>query len=413
MTSGKTELLRFSTAGSVDDGKSTLIGRLLYDAKSVFEDQLTAAAHSTQKRGREGVDLALLTDGLIAEREQGITIDVAYRYFATLNRDFIIADTPGHEQYTRNMVTGASTADLALVLIDARKGVLPQSRRHYVIAALLGIPSVVVCVNKMDLVDYDEARFNEIETAFRAFSANLPVPHLEFLPVSALHGDNVVSSSGNMPWYGGRPLLSLLETVTIEVPARVGSLRFPVQWVNRPNADLRSYCGVIARGAARPGMEVIVQPSGIKTRVLSVATFDGALMEAFSPLSVAITLEDNIDVSRGDVIAAADDPATVTNEFVADVCWMAEAPLKPLSRYLIKHGTRTVKAVVSAIKNRLDVESLVRSPSETLALNAIGEVAFKLQSQLAYDAYRDSRATGSFIIIDEATNNTVGAGMIS
>jgi sulfate adenylyltransferase subunit 1 len=411
--SGSHELLRFTTAGSVDDGKSTLIGRLLYDSKSIFEDQLQAIKTSTERRGREGVDLALLTDGLTAEREQGITIDVAYRYFATPKRKFIIADTPGHEQYTRNMVTGASTADLALILVDANKGLSDQSRRHAVIADLLGIPHVLVCVNKMDLVGHDEAVFKNIEKEFRAFAAGLKIKDARFVPISALNGDNVVARSESMPWYPGSTVLDVLETVPVaDLSAESGPLRFPVQWVNRPNANFRGYCGAIAGGVARPGQAVTVLPSGKVTRIKSISTFDGELKAAVAPMSVALVLEHEIDVGRGDVIADVGAPPKVASEFLATLCWMTEAPLKSGNRYLIKHGCKTVKAVVKDIRGKIDCNTLQRLPTEELGLNEIAEVAIKSASLIAYDTYADNRRTGSFIVIDETTNNTVGAGMI-
>lgn len=406
------ELLRFSTAGSVDDGKSTLIGRLLFDSKSIFEDQLQAITKSTERRGREGVDLALLTDGLTAEREQGITIDVAYRYFATPKRKFIIADTPGHEQYTRNMVTGASTADVALILVDARKGLLDQSRRHAYIATLLGIKHVLVCVNKMDLVDFSEVTFQAIETDFRAFAKSLQIPDLRFIPLSALEGDNVVAKSSRMPWYAGKTLLEILETIEVALAMDENELRFPVQYVNRPNADFRGYAGVVAGGVVRPGQEVKILPSGKTTRVKTVHTFDGEKSAAAHPLSVTLLLADEIDISRGDVIVAAASAPIVTNVLKAHVCWMVEESLSPRQKIIIKHACKSVKAVVSAIHHRVDINTLATVPTTELGLNDIALVEFKTTTPLVVDPYVKNRQTGSFILIDETTNNTVGAGMI-
>ena len=406
------DILRFSTAGSVDDGKSTLIGRLLYDSKSIFEDQLAAIEKSTQRKGREGVDLSLLTDGLAAEREQGITIDVAYRYFATPKRKFIIADTPGHEQYTRNMVTGASTADLALILIDAQKGLSLQSRRHAFISSLLGIQHILVCVNKMDLVDFSEERFHHIENDFRQFVKSLNIHDLRFVPLSALHGDNVVTKSDKMPWYQGPSVMDVLESIKIRDEDRSASFRFPVQYVNRPHADLRAYCGQVAGGSVCPGDEVLVLPLGKKNRVKSVMTFDGELSEAFHPQSVAITLEQELDISRGDVLVSPENPPQVAKEFSARLCWMHEEPLTLNHKYWLKQGCKTVKVLVPKIEYRFDVNTLETLPVQELALNDIGVVQIKSLTPLVFDSYAQNRQMGCFILIDETTNNTVAAGMI-
>jgi bifunctional enzyme CysN/CysC len=424
------DLLRLSTAGSVDDGKSTLIGRLLYDSKQIFEDQLEHVAQASERRGGEGaLDLALLTDGLRAEREQGITIDVAYRYFATPRRRFIIADCPGHRQYTRNMVTGASTADLAVVLIDARRGVLEQSKRHAFISALLGIPKLVVAVNKMDLVEHSQARFDEVVEEFEGFAPNLRSGgrragdqyQIMYIPLSALNGDNVVEPSRAMDWYQGPALLDLLEQVDVaydhpyDRPAR-----FPVQWVIRPssddpaNRDYRSYAGQLASGALRQGDEVVVLPGGGRTRIAGIDTYDGELEEAVAPMSVALRLEDELDVSRGELICHPERPPLVTRELAADVCWMAEEPLRAGGRYLVKQTTRSATAIVDEIEDLLDVHTLERDPPPAeLALNDIGRVRLRISAPLVFDPYKSNRRTGSFILIDEASNGTVGAGMIS
>ena len=424
------DLLRLSTAGSVDDGKSTLIGRLLYDTKQIFEDQLEHVAEASERRGGEGaLDLALLTDGLRAEREQGITIDVAYRYFATPRRRFIIADCPGHRQYTRNMVTGASTADLAVVLIDARRGVLEQSKRHAFISALLGIPKLVVAVNKMDLVEHSEARFDEVVEEFEGFAPNLrrggrragDQYQIMYIPISALNGDNVVEPSRAMDWYQGPALLDLLAQVDVaydhphDRPAR-----FPVQWVIRPSADdpanrdYRSYAGQLASGALRQGDEVVVLPGGERTRIAGIDTYDGELEEAIAPMSVALRLEDELDVSRGELICHPEDAPLVARELAADVCWMADRPLRAGGRYLMKQTTRSAMASVDAIEDLLDVHTLERDPPPAeLALNDIGRVRLRTSAPLAFDPYKSNRRTGSFILIDEASNGTVGAGMIS
>ncbi len=422
------DLLRISTAGSVDDGKSTLIGRLLYDTKSILQDQLDHVAEASQRRGGEGaLDLALLTDGLRAEREQGITIDVAYRYFATPNRRFIIADCPGHQQYTRNMVTGASTADLAVVLIDARNGVLEQSKRHAFISALLGIPKLVVAVNKMDLVGHSQQRFEEIATEFEGFAPNLRRDgqragqqyEIIYIPISALHGDNVVDRSEAMDWYQGPALLDLLEQVEVaydrphDKPAR-----FPVQWVIRPSSaagasDYRAYAGQLASGALRQGDEVTVLPSGERTRIAGIDTYEGELEEAVAPMSVAIRLQDELDISRGALICHPEQEPLVARELAADVCWMAQRPMQPGGRYLVKQTTRSATAVVDGIEDIVDVHTLERDPPPPqLALNDIARVRLRTSTPLVFDPYKSNRRTGSFIMIDEASNETVGAGMI-
>jgi sulfate adenylyltransferase large subunit len=415
-----TELLRFATAGSVDDGKSTLIGRLLHDAKSILADQLAHVKETSERRGDGELNLALLTDGLRAEREQGITIDVAYRSFQTDKRRFIIADCPGHEQYTRNMVTGASTADLALVLVDARNGLVRQSRRHAAISALLRTPHLVVAVNKMDLVGYDQTVFDAIVADFQAWSTGLDFVEATFVPISALKGDNVVDPSTNMPWYEGPTLLHHLETVQIAGDRDLQNWRFPVQWVVRPqnderHHDYRGYAGQVAGGVLRAGEEVVVLPSGRTSRIAGIDTFDGPLTEAFPPQSVTLLLEDDLDISRGDMIARAGEasPPTVARELDAVVCWMADAPLKAGARYAIKHTTRAVRGIVEAVDWHLDVETLERVDNEDgLALNEIGHVRLRLSGPLAFDPYERNRDTGSFILIDEATNDTVGAGLI-
>ncbi|HEY1358449.1 MAG TPA: sulfate adenylyltransferase subunit CysN [Thermoleophilaceae bacterium] len=411
------ELVRFATAGSVDDGKSTLIGRLLFDTKQIFQDQLEHVEQASQARGDSYVDLALLTDGLRAEREQGITIDVAYRYFHTLKRKFIIADTPGHEQYTRNMVTGASTAEVALVLIDARKGVVEQSRRHAVIASLLRIPHLLVCVNKMDLVDWDEAVYDRISDEFTRWAAKLDVTDITFVPISALHGDNVVERSQNMPWYEGSSLLYYLEHVHVAADRNLIDCRFPVQWVVRPMAeeyhDYRGYAGQVASGVFKVGDEITVQPSGTSSKIAAIETMDGPVEEAVPPLSVTMRLEDDIDVSRGDMICRANNHPTPTKEFEAMVCWLSDRPLQPSGRYRIKHTTRTALAKVDQLRYRMDVNTLHRDEeADSLGLNEIGRLRLRLSAPLLVDEYRRNRGTGSFILIDESTNDTVGAGMI-
>ncbi|MFV0318741.1 MAG: sulfate adenylyltransferase subunit CysN [Microthrixaceae bacterium] len=412
------ELLRFATAGSVDDGKSTLIGRLLHDSKSIFEDQMDAVADASERMGLGETNLALLTDGLRAEREQGITIDVAYRYFATPKRKFIIADTPGHIQYTRNMVTGASTADLAVVLIDVRKGVIEQSRRHAFIASLLRIPHLVVAVNKMDLVDYDEERFEEIVEDFRGFAAKLDIGDLTFIPISALRGDNVVSRSELTPWYEGTSLLHHLETVHISSDRNLIDARFPVQFVVRPHTDehhdYRGYAGTVAGGVLKPGDEVVALPSGFTSRVARIDTMDGPLDEAFAPMSVTVLLEEELDVSRGDMLCRPNNQPTVSQDIDAMVCWLSDAgSLAPRGKFALKHTTRSTRALVKDLQYRLDVNTLHRDEqAEALSLNEIGRVRLRTTQPLFFDEYRRNRETGSFVLIDEATDNTVGAGMI-
>ncbi|GLX08717.1 MULTISPECIES: sulfate adenylyltransferase subunit CysN [Microbispora] len=415
------DILRFATAGSVDDGKSTLIGRLLFDSKAIFEDQLEAVERTSRDRGTEYTDLSLLTDGLRAEREQGITIDVAYRYFATPKRKFIIADTPGHIQYTRNMVTGASTADLAIILIDARKGVLEQSRRHAFLTTLLRVPHLVLAVNKMDLVDYSEARFEEIREEFTAFASKLNASDLTFIPISALHGDNVVSRSENMPWYEGSSLLHHLENVHIASDRNLVDVRFPVQYVIRPHSatsqelhDYRGYAGQVAGGVLKPGDEVLHLPSGLTTTITGIDTFDGPVEEAFAPMSVTLRLGDDIDISRGDMICRPNNQPQAAQEIDAMICWMADGlKLQPRSKLIIKHTTRTARALVRDLHYRLDVNTLHRDESATaLGLNEIGRVSLRTTQPLFVDDYARNRLTGGFILIDEATNGTVGAGMI-
>ncbi|HWG09819.1 MAG TPA: adenylyl-sulfate kinase [Solirubrobacteraceae bacterium] len=411
------DLLRFATAGSVDDGKSTLIGRLLYDSKQVLSDQLAHVEQTSQRMGHDFLDLSLLTDGLRAEREQGITIDVAYRYFATAQRRFIIADTPGHEQYTRNMVTGASTADLAIVLVDARKGVIAQSKRHAFISSLLAIPHVVVCVNKMDLVDYDEAVFEQIVEEFDSFAARLEMSDVTFIPISALHGDNVVERSEKMPWYEGPPLLYHLEHVHIASDRNLIDVRFPVQWVIRPPAssvaDYRAYAGQVAGGVMRAGDEVIVLPGGQRSTIAGIDTFDGPVDEAFPPMSVAVRLADDIDVGRGSTIVRPQNQPTVATRFEALLCWMSERPLDPQRRYLVKHTTRTSMIAGIDVRYRIDVETLHRDGSASLlGLNDLGRVHMELSAPLVFDSYRRNRTTGSLIVVDQATNETVAAGVI-
>jgi bifunctional enzyme CysN/CysC len=411
------ELLRLATAGSVDDGKSTLIGRLLFDSKQVLSDQLAHVEEVSARRGDGYVNLALLTDGLRAEREQGITIDVAYRYFATPRRKFIIADTPGHEQYTRNMVTGASTADLSLVLVDARKGVIEQSKRHAYIAALLRIPHLVVCVNKMDLVDWDEAVFERIAEELDDVLAPLDIQDVTFIPISALLGDNVVERSSRMAWYEGPTLLHHLEHVHIASDRNLADLRFPVQWVVRPQSlehpDYRGYAGQVAGGVLRPGDDVVVLPGGRRSRVAAIDADGGELEEAFPPMSVTVRLEDDLDVGRGDLLARPEDAPAPLRTLEADVCWLSEQPLRAGGRYALKHTTRSARAVVDAIEHRIDVHSLQpRLGAAGLELNDIGRVRLRVSTPLAADPYARNRTTGSFILIDEGTNDTVGAGMV-
>ncbi len=406
------DLLRFTTAGSVDDGKSTLIGRLLFDSQNVYEDQLKAVTKASVNRSAGAIDFSLLTDGLRAEREQGITIDVAYRYFATARRKFIIADTPGHEQYTRNMATGASTAELAIILIDARNGVLPQSRRHAHIATLLGIPNFAIAVNKMDLVGYDEKVFRAIEAEFTAFLARLNAPHGYFLPISALAGDNVVRRSREMPWFDGPSLLEYLETVPVYHRTRSSAFRFPVQRVIRPDQTFRGYAGQIAAGTVRPGDSILAFPSGLRSRVKSIDTFDGPLDEAFAPMSVTLVLEDELDISRGDLIAAAQKVPEVARQFEASVVWMNEAPLDPAKTYLLKHTSQTIPAEVKQVRHRLNVTTLDHEPTDRLELNEIGVLRIETTRAIYFDAYTQNRTTGSFVLIDPDTNATVGAGMV-
>ncbi len=413
------QLLRIATAGSVDDGKSTLIGRLLFDGKSIFEDQLSAVASASAARGHEGPDLALLTDGLRAEREQGITIDVAYRYFATPKRKFIIADTPGHIQYTRNMVTGASTADVALILIDARHGVLEQSRRHAFLATLLGIPHLVLCINKMDLVDFSEDRFNEIREEFAAFASKLEVADLTFIPMSALSGDNVVTHSAAMPWYDGPALLAHLEGLHVASDRNLIDTRMPVQYVIRPQQadfhDFRGYAGTIAGGVFRPGDEVVALPSGFSTTVTNVLGPGGTkLDEAFTGQAVTIELADNIDISRGDMLCRPNNRPISSQDVDAMICWMdSDLSLSTDSTYTILHTTRETRTTVKSLEYRLDINTLHRDEKATsLGLNEIGRVRLRTQKPLHFDPYRRNRDTGGFILIDEATNRTVAAGMI-
>ncbi len=406
------DLLRFTTAGSVDDGKSTLIGRLLYDSQNVYEDQLKAVTKASVNRSAGPIDFSLLTDGLRAEREQGITIDVAYRYFATARRKFIIADTPGHEEYTRNMATGASTADLAVILIDARNGVLPQSRRHAFIAARLGIPNFAIAVNKMDLVDYGEQAFRAIEAEFREFLSRLNARHVYFLPISALAGDNVVQRSRKMAWFNGPSLLEYLETVPVHDRLRGKAFRFPVQRVVRPDDNFRGYAGQIASGTVRPGDAIVAFPSGQRSRVKSIETFDGTLDQAVAPMSITLTLADDLDISRGDMLASSQTVPDVGRRFDASVVWLSQQPLDLTKTYLLKQTTQTVTAQVKAVRHCVNVTSLEHEPAERLEMNAIGELRIEAGRPIYFDAYAQNRATGSFILIDPATNATVGAGMI-
>ncbi len=414
------ELLRFNTCGSVDDGKSTLIGRLLYDSKSLMEDQLEALARSIDITGGGEINLANLTDGLRAEREQGITIDVAYRYFATTHRKFIIADAPGHVQYTRNMVTGASSANLSVILVDARLGVIEQSRRHACIASLLRIPHLVVAVNKMDLVDWSEERFVEIRNQFEEFLPRLDMKDVKFIPVSALHGDNVVHPSAYMPWYLGPTLLGHLEGVHIGSDWNLNDFRLPVQWVNRPNNprdprlhDFRGFSGQIAGGIVRVGQELMILPSGFTSTVKEIWTLDGALREAFSPQSVTLVLEHDIDVSRGDIFVDPHDLPGASSDLHAKICWMHPRPLQRGKKYFLKHTTQTVQAVVTTIEHRINVSTLEMEPeTPELAMNDIGEVRLRTSKPLIFDGYATNRLTGSFILIEQGTNATVAAGML-
>ncbi|MCZ2402950.1 GTP-binding protein [Paenarthrobacter sp. Z7-10] len=411
------DLLRFATAGSVDDGKSTLIGRLLYDSKSIFSDQLEGVERASREMGSEYTELSLLTDGLRAEREQGITIDVAYRYFATPVRKFIIADTPGHIQYTRNMVTGASTADLAIVLVDARKGLVEQSRRHAFLVSLLQVPHLVLAINKMDLVGYSQQVFEDIRREFTEFAAKLQIADLTFIPVSALHGDNVVDRSENMSWYEGASLLNHLENVYIASDRNLVDGRFPVQYVIRPHSskfhDYRGYAGKIAGGVMRTGDEIIVLPSGLPSRISSIETADGPVDEAFAPMSVTVRLEDDIDISRGDMICRPHNQPRVMQDVDAMITWMGDKPMRPGAKLGIKHTTRRTRAFIKELQYELDVNTLHRDESATeLKLNAIGRVRLRTTTPLLADEYLRNRETGGFILIDEDTNDTVGAGMI-
>ncbi len=412
------DLLRFATAGSVDDGKSTLIGRLLLDSKAIFEDQLEAVEATSQSRGYDYTDLALLTDGLRSEREQGITIDVAYRYFATPTRKFIIADTPGHVQYTRNMVTGASTADLGLVLVDARQGLTEQSRRHAVILSLLRVPHLVLAVNKMDLVDYDEKIYDQIHQEFTSFATKLNIPDLEIIPISALKGDNVVTRSEHMPWYEGPSLMHHLEHVHVASDRDLVDARFPVQYVIRPKSDefhdYRGYGGTVAGGVFKPGDDVLVLPSGMTSKVAGIDLFDKEISEAYPPMSVTMRLEDDVDVSRGDMICRPSNAPKPSQDIDAMICWMTNEPLRPRQKLAIKHTTRTGRALIKDIQYRLDVNSLHRDQeTKELGLNEIGRVQLRTTVPLLCDPYNKNRTTGSFILIDEATGVTVGAGMIN
>jgi bifunctional enzyme CysN/CysC len=407
-------LLRFITCGSVDDGKSTLIGRLLYESQMVFEDQLAALEVDSRVSGTQGgeLDLALLVDGLAAEREQGITIDVAYRFFSTDRRKFIVADTPGHEQYTRNMVTGASTADLAIILIDARKGVLVQTRRHSFLVSLLGIRHVVLAVNKIDAVDYSEDVVRKIDADYREFAAGLGLTDITTIPTSALVGDNILVKSDNTPWYDGPTLLGHLESIEIDEELQHKPFRMPVQWVSRPDLDFRGYAGQLAGGVVRVGDQVRALPSGRVSKVARIVTLDGDLQEAVAPLSVTLTLEDELDISRGDVLAIADNPPGVADAFTATVIWMAEEPLQPGRPYLLKIGARTVSATVKAPDHLVDVNTLASLPASTLALNEIGECEVALDRAVPFDPYLDNRDMGGFILVDRITNGTVGAGLL-
>lgn len=411
------ELLRFTTAGSVDDGKSTLIGRLLYDSKSIFEDQLEAVRITSERRGEEQINLALLTDGLKAEREQGITIDVAYRYFSTPKRKFIIADTPGHIQYTRNMVTGASTANLAIILIDARNGVVEQTKRHSIIASLLGIPHIAVCVNKMDLVDWSQEVYDKIVNDYREFATRLRTKDIQFLPISALNGDNIVHRSQNTPWYEGVTLMYLLETVHIASDYNHIDLRFPVQYVIRPYKDefhdYRGYAGRLSSGVIRPGDSITVLPSGFTSKVKTVELDGQQLEEAFAPMSVTVLLEDDIDISRGDMLVRDNNLPRQSQDIEAMVCWMGDKPLQLNGKYALKHTTRDVRAVVKEIKYKLDINTQHRiTENPQIFMNDIGRITLRTTAPLCFDAYTRNRETGSFILIDEGTNVTVGACMI-
>ena len=411
------DLLRFTTAGSVDDGKSTLIGRLLYDSKSIFEDQLEAIETASQKKGEENINLALLTDGLRAEREQGITIDVAYRYFATPNRKFIIADTPGHIQYTRNMVTGASTANLAIILVDARNGIVEQTKRHSFIASLLGIPHIVYCINKMDLVDYNQKEYEKLKTDLVGFSSKLKTKDVRFIPISALNGDNVVNRSTNMNWYEGSTLLHTLENIHIASDHNHIDCRFPIQNVIRPQKtefhDYRGYAGRIAGGVFKKGDKVTILPSGFKSIIKSIDTFSGEISEAFAPMSITMCLEDDIDISRGDMIVRENNQPNTSQDIELMVCWMDEKHLQSKGKYVIKHTSKEVRCMVKNIQYKMDINTLHRLEGEaTIGANDIARISIRTTQPLLFDSYSTNRNTGSVIIIDEGTNNTVGAGMI-
>ncbi|ETN95805.1 sulfate adenylyltransferase subunit CysN [Zhouia amylolytica] len=411
------QLLRFTTAGSVDDGKSTLIGRLLYDSKSIFEDQLEAIETTSKKKGHEGVDLALFTDGLRDEREQGITIDVAYRYFTTPKRKFIIADTPGHIQYTRNMVTGASTANAAIILIDARHGVIEQTRRHAFIASLLQIPHIIVCINKMDLVDFKEEVYNDIISQFEDISSKMLVKDVRFIPISALLGDNVVNRSENMEWYQGAPLLHTLETMHISSDVNKVDARFPVQTVLRPQRegyiDYRGYAGRIASGVLRKGDEVTVMPSGFTSKIKTIDTLNGELEEAFAPQSVSITLEDDIDISRGDMIVRSNNKPEASQDVEVMLCWLNDGAAKPRAKYTIKHTSNDQKAMIKEVVYKIDINTLERNEDDKeIGMNDICKVKIRTTKPLMFDSYRENRTTGSIILVDDTTNETVAAGMI-
>ena len=411
------ELMRFLTCGNVDDGKSTLIGRLLHDSKMIYEDQLAAVQADSVKSGTTGagkIDLALLVDGLQAEREQGITIDVAYRYFSTSTRKFIIADTPGHEQYTRNMATGASTCDLAIILIDARYGVQTQTKRHSFIASLLGIQHIIVAVNKMDLVNYSEATFNKIKQDYLQFTKSLDLHDICFIPMSALDGDNVVNRSEHMPWFNGEPLMQALNSIKIENDYNFADARFPVQYVNRPNLDFRGFCGTVASGIFTKGDQITALPSGVSSKIKSIVTYDGELDQAFPPMAVTLTLVDEIDISRGDMIIGGEQvQATIADKFKATIVWMTEKSLSPGRQYTIKLATRSVSGSISLIHHRIDVNTLEHHDANELKLNEIGSCTVTVNAPVVFDPYKKNRGTGSFIIIDRLTNGTVGAGMIS
>ena len=411
------DLLRFTTAGSVDDGKSTLIGRLLFDSKAIFEDQMAQIEEISTRKGKGYVDLSLLTDGLRAEREQGITIDVAYRYFATPKRKFIVADTPGHVQYTRNMVTGASTANLAIILIDARHGVIEQTCRHSFIASLLQIKHVVVCVNKMDLVDFSEEKFNKIREEYTNFASKLNIPDIRFIPISALMGDNVVEPSKNMPWYQGGTLMYTLETVNIASDLNMIDSRFPVQYVIRPQSDefhdFRGFSGRIEGGVFKPGDEVMHLPSGLTTKIKTVETMDEQLQEAFPPMSITMTLEDNIDISRGDMIVKPNNQPVVGQDIELMLCWLNDKKMTPGGKYGIKHTTKDARCVIKEIRYKININTLHKiEDDKSIGLNDIGRVLIRTTSPLFYDSYNKNRITGSVILVDEFTNETVGAGMI-